>query len=164
MAGKGKRPREQSCKGGSGVTPPPQEKRTSRAIRKRKNTIQTALSEWVTDDDATHSQPTKMSTPPLSQIPISQPDMLSPILSQPIERNSSPVNITPNSPISNALNLAASAASLKKDFVICEQIMTEKHKFLVDMLDGMSNKVSSIAEKLAALENRVQVLEESGKT
>ena len=101
---------------------------------------------------------------PLSQIPISQPDMLSPLLSQPIERNSSPVNITPNSPISNALNLAASAASLKKDFVICEQIMTEKHKFLVDMLDGMNNKVSSIAEKLASLENRVQVLEESGNT
>ena len=90
--------------------------------------------------------------------------MLSPLLSQPIERNSSPVNITPNSPISNASNLAASAASLKKDVVICEQIMTEKHKFPVDILDGMNNKVSSIAEKLASLENRVQVLEESGNT
>ena len=32
------------------------------------------------------------------------------------------------------------------------------------MLDGMNNKVSSIAEKLASLENRVQVLEESGNT
>ena len=147
MAGKGKRPREQSCKGGSGVTPPPSEKRTSRAIRKRKNTIQTSLSEWVTDDDPTHSQPTRVFTPPLSQIPISQSNMLSPILSQPIERNSSPVNITPNSPISNALNQAASAAFLKKKFVMCEQIMNEKHRFLVHMLDGMNNKVSSIAEK-----------------
>ena len=81
MAGKGKRPREQSCKGGSGATPP--EKRTSRVIRKRKNTIQTSLSEWVTDDDATHSQPTRMFTPPLSQIPISQPDMLSPYCPNP---------------------------------------------------------------------------------
>ena len=42
--------------------------------------------------------------------------------------------------------------------------MTEKHKFLVNMLDGMNNKVSSIAEKLASLENRVHVLEEAGNT
>ena len=42
--------------------------------------------------------------------------------------------------------------------------MIEKHKFLVDILDGMNNTVSSIAEKQASLENRVQVLEESGNT
>ena len=40
--------------------------------------------------------------------------------------------------------------------------MTGKHKFLVDMLAGMNNKVSSLAEKLASLETRMQVLEEAG--
>ena len=52
--GKGKRSREQTNKGGSGVTPP--EKRTSRAVRKKNNTIQTTISEWVMDDDDIQSQ------------------------------------------------------------------------------------------------------------
>ena len=55
--GKGKRPREQTSKGGSGVSPP--EKRTSRAVQKKNNTIQTTISEWVMDDEATHSQLTE---------------------------------------------------------------------------------------------------------
>ena len=129
--------------------------------KKENNTIQMLLSEWVTDDDATHSQLTRASTPPLSQIPVSQSDMQSPILSPPIERSSSHVNINSNSTISNALNIAASAASLKKRLRNCEQIMTEKHKFLVNMLDGMNNKVSSIAENISA---SIRQLEEAGNT
>ena len=45
MAGKGqgKRPREQTSKGNSGVSPP--EKRQSRVSRKKKNVIQTSISE-----------------------------------------------------------------------------------------------------------------------
>ena len=52
--GKGKRSRKQTNKGGSGVSPP--EKRTSRAARKKNNTIQATISEWVMDDDDTHSR------------------------------------------------------------------------------------------------------------
>ena len=59
-----------------------------------------------------------------------------------------------------ALNLAASASSLRKDFTTCEQIMTEKHQFLVAMLDGMNSKVGSIADQLYLLEDRVKKLEE----
>ena len=69
-----------------------------------------------------------------------------------------------NSPISDALNLAAGAASLKKDFATCEKIMTEKHHFLMAMLDGMNRTVSTIAEKLETLETRIRVLEETEDT
>ena len=69
-----------------------------------------------------------------------------------------------NSPISYVLNLAASVASLRKDFATCERIMTEKHQFLVAMLDGMSTTVSTIADKLESLETRVKVFEETDDT
>ena len=49
-------------------------------------------------------------------------------------------------------NLAASAASLKKNFTTCEKIITEKHQFLVAMLDGMRRTISTIADKLDSLE------------
>ena len=67
-------------------------------------------------------------------------------------------------PISDALNLAASAASLRKDFATCEIIMTKKHQFIVAMLDGMITTVSTIADKLESLETRVKVLEETEDT
>ena len=73
-------------------------------------------------------------------------------------------NSNTNSPISDALNLAASAASLRKAFATCETIMTEKHQFLVAMFDGMSTTVSTIADKLESLETRVKLLEETVDT
>ena len=184
--GKGKRSREQTNKGSSGVTPP--EKRTSRAVRKKNNTIQTTISEWVMDDDdiqsrLTHdhinnehiepttpstSHPLTANTPHISELPISQlPNMLSPIMSQQRAnegRKNTAHDSNTNSPISDALNLAASAASLRKDFATCERIMTEKHQFIVAMLDGMSTTVSTIADKLESLETRVKVLEETEDT
>ena len=39
--------------------------------------------------------------------------------------------------------------------------MTDKHQFLVSMLDGMNNTVSSIEQKVGILESRVKVLEEN---
>ena len=70
------------------------------------------------------------------------PTMLSPILSQP--RGSGEINVPAkepiNSPISDVLNLAASASSLRQDFATCEMIMSEKHTFLVSILDGMDKK------------------------
>ena len=63
--------------------------------------------------------------------------------------------------ISNALNLAASSSSLRKDFATCEKIMFEKHQILVTMLDGMDRKVSDIGDKLMALESRVETLEKN---
>ena len=170
MAGKGrgKRSRDQTSKDSSGITPPV--KKSSVAIR-RKKTVQTSISEWITDDDITQSRrnteentPAPQQTPPSLPPIASQPDtMLSPILSQHItgtERSSSA--ITPeDSPLSSALNLAASAASLRRDFAICERVMTEKHQLLVTMLDGMSRNVSNIAEKLETLETRVQALEQN---
>ena len=41
----------------------------------------------------------------------------------------------------------------------CEQIMTERHHFLVSILDGMDRKVSIIGEKFKDLEQRVNKLE-----
>ena len=38
-------------------------------------------------------------------------------------------------------------------------IMSEKHTFLVSILDGMDQKVDDIGEKLLASESRVQTLE-----
>ena len=90
--------------------------------------------------------------PPISLLPLSQPaDMLSPILSQPrgSEERSKTDNINHNtSPISDALNLVAGAASLRNDFAVCQMIMTEKHHFLVEMLDKMNNTVSNIENKI----------------
>ena len=39
--------------------------------------------------------------------------------------------------------------------------MTEKHKFIVEILDKMNNGVSSIESKFIALETRVQSLEDN---
>ena len=69
-----------------------------------------------------------------------------------------------NSSISDVLNSSAGAASLKKDFATCEKIMTEKHRLLMAMLDGMNRTVSTIAEKLETLETRIRVLEETEHT
>ena len=172
MPARGKRQREQTTKGGSGISPPT--KKTSTAIRRRKDTLQTSISDWIVDDSAIiahKNTPTVIAphetpnTPPLSQLNCTQPgSMLSPILSQPRgseERNSSAISHDATSPVSNALNLAASAASLRRDFATCERIMTEKHQLLVTMLDGMNSCVSSIAEKLELLETRVKVLEDN---
>ena len=49
-------------------------------------------------------------------------------------------DINVNSPISDVLNLAAGAVSLKKDFANCKKNMTEKHHFLVAILDGMNER------------------------
>ena len=107
-------------------------------------------------------------TPLLSEMQSSPPpNMLSPIMSQQRAkdgRKNKAHDNNVNSPISDALNLAAGAASLKKDFATCEKIMTEKHHFLVAMLDGMNRTVSTIAEKLETLETRIRVLEETEDT
>ena len=54
-------------------------------------------------------------------------------------------DITQTSPISSALNIAASASSLREDFAQCEQVMTKKHQFVVTILDGVNKKVDNIA-------------------
>ena len=142
MSGKGKHNR--SNKGGSGILP--HEKRTSRDVRKKSNPIQTTISEWVMDGDDTHSQlthdhinnehilptmpstshPLSSNTSHISELSISQlPNMLSPIMSQQStneERKNTTHDSNTNSPISDALNLAASTASLKKDFATYEKI------------------------------------------
>ena len=90
--------------------------------------------------------------------------MQSPIISQPrgSEGRSKTDNINHNtSPIADALNLVAGAASLTNDFAVCEMIMTEKHHFLVELLDKMNNTVSSIENKIIALKTRVYKLEEN---
>ena len=88
-------------------------------------------------------------------------ELLSPITSQPwcsAERR--PLNNSDvASPISDALNIAASATSLSNDIQLCEKLMTEKHQFLVAMLDGMNQKVTSIADKIFTLEQRVDTIE-----
>ena len=48
-----------------------------------------------------------------------------------------------------------------QNFATCEMIMSEKHTFLVSILDGMDKKVADIGEKLLALESRVQTLEKN---
>ena len=120
-----------------------------------------------------HMLPTKPSTshtssantPQTYGLPISRlPNVLSPVMSQQRaneERNNMAHDSNTNSPISVALNLAVSAASLRKDFATCEIIKTEKHQFRVAMLGGMSITVSTMADKL---ETRVKVLKETGDT
>ena len=103
-----------------------------------------------TKPSTSHTLPAN--TPHTSELPISQlPNMPSPIMSQQRaneDRKNTAHNSNTNSAISDALNLAASAAYLRKDFATCEKIMTEKHQFLVAMLDGMSTTISTIADKL----------------
>ena len=169
MKTRGKRTREQTGKNTSGITPP--QKRKGGTSRQHKQLNQTLLSDWLTDDETTHSQtnatpppstPTTSTTPPPTELSFTQPtEKLSPIMSQPrgsADRENAPPNTqispndTMNSPIKNALNLAASA-----------NIMSEKHNFLVSMLDSMDTKVSDIGDKLGMLESRVKTLEDNGK-
>ena len=128
MTGKGKRrrSREQSSKGNNSVSP--SQKRPSRVSRTQKNVMQRSISEWLTDDDITNSH-------------ISPDDTLSPILSRPrsSEERSKTTNISCTPPISETLNLSAGAASIRKDLATCEKITTEKHEFLVEILDKMNN-------------------------
>ena len=129
MVGRGKRARDHT-RGCSGISPP--QKRQVKTERKQKQAIQTSITEWVTDEDCVN-QTIQMNHEN------TLPTMLSPILSQP--RGSGEKNVPAkepiNSPISDVLNLAASASSLRQDFATCEMIMSEKHTFLVSILDGM---------------------------
>ena len=170
ITGKGKRARDQTTRGGSSISPP--KKRTMKAAKRN---LQPTISEWLTDDEIVCSQvsptdkheekpptpsPTIQHTPTSTQH--SMADMLSPIMSQPggsAER--SPSQRTDTSPITNTLNLAASATSLRNDFATCERILTEKHQFVVSMLDTMHNKVIDITNKLCMLDDRVKKLEET---
>ena len=170
ITGKGKRAREQTTRGGSSISPP-----KKRTIKAAKRNLQPSISECLTDDEFVCSQtpptdthedkhptppPTTQHTPPSTQH--SMADMLSPITSQPggsAER--SPSQRTDTSPISNTLNLAASATSLRNDFATCERILNEKHQFVVSMLDSMNNKVIDITNKLCMLDDRVKKLEET---
>ena len=86
--------------------------------------------------------------------------MLSPILSQQDHSNGL-VNNTSQSPITNVLNLAASATSLRDDFAMCEKVINEKHQFHVVMLDEMDKKIMGFSENLLNLEKRVESLEKS---
>ena len=129
--------------------------------------MQRSISEWLTDDAITdsHISPNDINiTPPPLLLPLSDPDdTLSPILSRPrsSEERSKTNNISCISPISETLNLSAGAVSLRKDLATCEKIMTEKHEFLVEILDKINNGVSSIENKLIALETRVQAFEDN---
>ena len=163
---KGKRPRDQQNKTSSGIYPPT--KRKVKTTRKRKTTKQPCISGWVTDDDTSCTQKTDATlntlikstaaaTPPLST---QSNQILSPILSQPWNSVERSQHLEKNStPISEALNLAASATSLS--IVACEQIMTERHHFLVSMLDGLDRKISIIGEKFKDLEQCVNKLEKN---
>ena len=129
--------------------------------------MQRSISEWLTDDDIADSHISRNDiniTPPALLLPLSDPEgTLSPILCRPrsSEERSKTTNISCTPPISETLNRSAGAASLRKDLATCEKIMTEKHEFLVEILDKMNNGVSSIENKLIALETRVQALEDN---
>ena len=168
---KGKRPRDQHNKTSSGISPPT--KRPVKTARKRKTTKQPCISGWVTEDDTSCTQKTdatlntliKSTVAATSPLSTQSNQMLSPILSQPRNSVERSQHLEKNStPISEALNLAASATSLREDIAACEQIMTERHHFLVSMLDGMDRKVSIIGEKFKDLEQRVNKLEKHEHT
>ena len=171
MAGRkaGKRTREQSTKGNSGISPP--SKRTAVKQNKKVNsTSQPPISDWIyigeeesfgDSSENIESLDTELEIPPPSQFTATDYKLLSPITSQPgnsAERRSLN-NSDVTTPISDALNIAASATSLSKDLQLCEIILTEKHQFLVAMLDGMNKKVTSIADKIFTLEQRVDTME-----
>ena len=50
---------------------------------------------------------------------------------------------------SDVLNLVACASSFRKDFATCEMIMSEKHTFLVSILDGMDRKFANIGKRVS---------------
>ena len=51
-----KRTREQATKGNSGISPPNKRAGTAKTVRRRRNTIQTTISEWVLDEELPMSQ------------------------------------------------------------------------------------------------------------
>ena len=94
----------------------------------------------ITDNKSsdTHRTPTENEDIPSLSFTQTE-DMLSPILSQQYH-SIGLVNNTSQSPITNVLNLGASATSLRDDFALCEKVINEKHQFLVAMIDGMDKK------------------------
>ena len=106
-----------------------------------RNTTICSPTSQITDNKSsdTHRTPTENEKTPPSLSFTQTEDMLSPILSQQDHSNGL-VNNTSQSPITNVLNLAASATSLRDDFAMCEKVINEKHQFLVAMLDGMDKK------------------------
>ena len=95
--------------------------------------------------------------------------MLSPIISQPMgsaEKNTwrSTHGETKETSdtldfINDTLDFAAGASSLRSDIAMCEKIMTDKHEFLVSMLDGMGKKMQKMTDSMDNLEKRVHKLE-----
>ena len=51
-----KRTREQATKGNSGISTPNKRAGTAKTLRRRSNTIQTTISEWVLDEELPMSQ------------------------------------------------------------------------------------------------------------
>ena len=165
MAGKksGKRTRDQS-KGNSGISPPSKRTGTVKLNKRANCTSQPPISDWIdigeeesfgNSSQNIETLDTEVEVHPPSQFPETEhTELLSPITSQPgcsAERRT--LNISDvASPITDALNIAASATSLSNDIHLCEKLMTEKHQFLVAMLDGMNKKVTSIADKIFTLE------------
>ena len=124
----------------------------------------------MTDDDASIADvqtPDKdingstLETNPIGMTSMATPvEPLNPVKSQTVG-SANQNDITQTSPISSALNIAASASSLREDFALCEQVMTEKHQFVVTILDGMNKKVDNIALQINNLEQRVEVIEKN---
>ena len=168
-----KRTRDQSSKAHSGISPPTKRNGTDKSYQK--NNKQPPISDWIDigeEEILEHSLENIKTVDVKSTNCIASPPqfpsqehapLLSPISSQPRSStdrgNFNNSNI--QSPISDALDFAASATSLSSDIQLCEKIMTEKHQFLIAMLDGMNKKVSGIAEKIFSLEQRVEKVEKN---
>ena len=67
-------------------------------------------------------------------------------------------DISQTSPIRSVLNIAASVNDLMEDFSLCKQVLTEKHQFIVYILDDTNKKVDNIAVQINKLEQRVEVI------
>ena len=166
-----KRTRDQSSKAHSGISPPT--KRNGTDKMHKKNNKQPPISDWIdiVEEEILEHSLQNMETVDVqstdciasaSQFPSPEhAPLLSPISSQPrssIDRGH--FNNIP-SPNSDALDFVASATSLSSDIQLCEKIMTEKHQFLIAMLDGMNKKVTGIADKIFSLEQRVEKIEQN---
>ena len=159
MFGKGKGPREQTQEGHRNVPP-------HKRINKQKCTVksQCTITDWMTDDEASiadvqtpgkNTNGSTLETDPISMTSMVSPaEPLNPVTSQAVG-SANQNDITQTSPISSALNIAASASSLREEFTLCKQVMTEKHQFVVTILDGMNKKVDNIALQINNLEQRV---------
>ena len=101
----------------------------------------------------------------LSKKPSSpHPNMLSPIMFQQgakDEREKTVHDNNRNYPISDALNLAPSSASLKEGICTLYIFLRSTNSL---WHDGMNRTVSTLADKLETLETRVKVLEETDDT